>query len=266
MTPERFQEHWRTRHAELIVRLPGIRRYVQNFPLEADSAWDGIAESSFDDTAAMKALGTGWRRGVRWQDFEVANLPSGRPTLRLHGHLHKLKTKVLEPEDTVELMKSIAPERAQRELAELHRKAGAREALCDLYTGLWQRLQGAEREQALREYAELCLELGRVGPAADLDKHDLGFTRRRGWVDDDDRRRRRRRRDDRQVRHRRRAVEAAAGRAEGGVTASAVARPGGAQREGEGFVAAVLAERQPEGVDHVRAVARADTEPEALRC
>jgi holo-[acyl-carrier protein] synthase len=35
--------------------------------------------------AGMKAIGTGWRRGVTWQDFEVANLPSGRPTLRLHG-------------------------------------------------------------------------------------------------------------------------------------------------------------------------------------
>ena len=35
--------------------------------------------------AGMKAIGTGWRRGVRWRDFEVANLPSGRPTLRLHG-------------------------------------------------------------------------------------------------------------------------------------------------------------------------------------
>ena len=35
--------------------------------------------------AGMKALGTGWRRGVRWRDFEVLNLPSGRPTLRLHG-------------------------------------------------------------------------------------------------------------------------------------------------------------------------------------
>ena len=35
--------------------------------------------------AGMKALGTGWRRGIRWQDFEVANLPSGRPTLKLHG-------------------------------------------------------------------------------------------------------------------------------------------------------------------------------------
>ena len=35
--------------------------------------------------AGMKAIGTGWRRGVRWKDFEVINLPSGRPTLRLHG-------------------------------------------------------------------------------------------------------------------------------------------------------------------------------------
>jgi holo-[acyl-carrier protein] synthase len=35
--------------------------------------------------AAMKALGTGWRRGVRWQDFEVRNQASGRPTLLLHG-------------------------------------------------------------------------------------------------------------------------------------------------------------------------------------
>jgi holo-[acyl-carrier protein] synthase len=35
--------------------------------------------------AGMKAIGTGWRRGVTWQDFEVANLPSGKPTLLLHG-------------------------------------------------------------------------------------------------------------------------------------------------------------------------------------
>ncbi len=35
--------------------------------------------------AGMKAIGTGWKRGVRWQDFEVSNLASGRPTLKLHG-------------------------------------------------------------------------------------------------------------------------------------------------------------------------------------
>jgi holo-[acyl-carrier protein] synthase len=35
--------------------------------------------------AAMKAIGTGWRRGVTWKDFEVLNEHSGRPVLRLTG-------------------------------------------------------------------------------------------------------------------------------------------------------------------------------------
>jgi len=35
--------------------------------------------------AAMKALGTGWRRGVRWQDIEVMREDSGKPTLVLRG-------------------------------------------------------------------------------------------------------------------------------------------------------------------------------------
>ncbi len=40
------------------------------------------------------------------------------PVLRLHGRLVKLETKVLEPADTVALMKSITPERCQQELQE----------------------------------------------------------------------------------------------------------------------------------------------------
>ena len=40
------------------------------------------------------------------------------PTFRLHGRMRRLETKTLEPEDTVSLMKSIAPERCQRELQE----------------------------------------------------------------------------------------------------------------------------------------------------
>ena len=35
--------------------------------------------------AAMKALGTGWHRGVRWRDIEVTREPSGKPGLRLEG-------------------------------------------------------------------------------------------------------------------------------------------------------------------------------------
>ena len=40
------------------------------------------------------------------------------PVFRLHGRLRKLETKTLEADDTVALMKSIAPERCQRELQE----------------------------------------------------------------------------------------------------------------------------------------------------
>lgn len=41
------------------------------------------------------------------------------PVFRLHGRMRKLETKVLEADDTMQLMKSIAPERCQRELQEV---------------------------------------------------------------------------------------------------------------------------------------------------
>ncbi|NOT00326.1 MAG: type IV pilus twitching motility protein PilT [Phycisphaerales bacterium] len=40
------------------------------------------------------------------------------PVIRLHGRLRPLETKVLAPEDTTALMKSIAPERCQQEIQE----------------------------------------------------------------------------------------------------------------------------------------------------
>jgi len=47
------------------------------------------------------------------------HLTVGRPpTLRLHGELRNLQTKVLDPDDLVTLMKAITPERSQTELQE----------------------------------------------------------------------------------------------------------------------------------------------------
>lgn len=61
-----------------------------------------------------RLLETVVRRGA--SDLHLA---TGRPpTLRLHGALRELQTKVLEPEDTVALMKSITPERIQQEYEE----------------------------------------------------------------------------------------------------------------------------------------------------
>ena len=35
--------------------------------------------------AALKALGTGWVRGIAWTDVEVVRRPSGQPELRICG-------------------------------------------------------------------------------------------------------------------------------------------------------------------------------------
>ncbi len=58
------------------------------------------------------------------------------PVFRLHGRMRKLETKTLEAEDSVALMKSITPERCQRELQETgsrtlaSRSANWRDSVC----------------------------------------------------------------------------------------------------------------------------------------
>jgi holo-[acyl-carrier protein] synthase len=44
--------------------------------------------------AAMKALGTGWSRGVRWRDCEVVRFPGGRPTIVFHGRAGEIAGKL----------------------------------------------------------------------------------------------------------------------------------------------------------------------------
>jgi len=69
------------------------RRFIERVFTPAEIAYVERKANRFERYAArfaakeagMKAIGTGWRRGVRWHDFEVTNLPSGKPTLALHG-------------------------------------------------------------------------------------------------------------------------------------------------------------------------------------
>jgi uncharacterized protein (TIGR02118 family) len=63
MSVEAFQQYWRTTHADLVAKMPGIRRYVQSHTLTSgyrngEPAYDGVAEVWFDDTRAMRALAT----------------------------------------------------------------------------------------------------------------------------------------------------------------------------------------------------------------
>jgi len=61
MSVEAFQAYWRSVHPDVVVKLSGIRRYVQSHTLPSgyrtrEPVYDGIAEIWFDDTAAMRAL------------------------------------------------------------------------------------------------------------------------------------------------------------------------------------------------------------------
>jgi tetratricopeptide (TPR) repeat protein len=71
---------------------------------------------------------------------------------------------------------------AQVDLAGLHRAAGDREALCDLLGEIWPRLSGAAQPQALREYAELSLQLGRPAAAGDALRALLERDRASTWA------------------------------------------------------------------------------------
>ena len=43
--------------------------------------------------AALKALQTGWRGGIGWQDVEIGSLESGAPILIFHGLVRELFEK-----------------------------------------------------------------------------------------------------------------------------------------------------------------------------
>lgn len=73
---EQFGERFLTR-----IYTDGERAYASS---KANAA-ERFAARFAAKEAGMKAIGTGWRRGVTWKDFEVVNERSGRPTLLLSG-------------------------------------------------------------------------------------------------------------------------------------------------------------------------------------
>ncbi len=78
------------------------QRFLERIYTAAEAAYVERKANRFERYAArfaakeagMKAIGTGWRRGVRWLDFEVANEASGRPTLRLHGRAAEIAAEL----------------------------------------------------------------------------------------------------------------------------------------------------------------------------
>jgi holo-[acyl-carrier protein] synthase len=72
------------RHGETFLRrvyTAREREYCERFK----NKYERYAGRFAAKEAVMKALGTGWSRGVRWVDVEVVREKGGRPTIKLVG-------------------------------------------------------------------------------------------------------------------------------------------------------------------------------------
>ena len=81
------------RHGEVFLRrifTAREREYCERFK----NKYERYAGRFAVKEAAMKALGTGWSRGVRWVDIEVVRQKGGRPTLALEGEARKIGEKL----------------------------------------------------------------------------------------------------------------------------------------------------------------------------
>ena len=82
---ERMVKKWNQRFLDRIFT-PGEQKYSLSFrvPHPHFAARFAIKE------AVLKAIGTGWRGGVKWTEIEVVNEPSGKPRVMVHGKVKSL--------------------------------------------------------------------------------------------------------------------------------------------------------------------------------
>ncbi len=66
----------------------GEIEYVKNKKMK----YEHLAARFATKEAVLKAFGQGTRRYVRWKDIEVSKLVSGKPLVKIHGFIKKLKT------------------------------------------------------------------------------------------------------------------------------------------------------------------------------
>jgi uncharacterized protein (TIGR02118 family) len=82
MDREKFGEYWRIRHAQIVTRLPGLRRYVQCHTIpsgyrKGEPVYDGVAEVWFDSTDTMReTANTAEYRAVRADEHNFIDVPN----------------------------------------------------------------------------------------------------------------------------------------------------------------------------------------------
>jgi holo-[acyl-carrier protein] synthase len=81
------------RHGELFITrvyTPREIRYCQR----RKAATQHFAGRWAAKESVLKAIGTGWRRGISWRDVEICNLSGGRPVVALHAGLREIAEEI----------------------------------------------------------------------------------------------------------------------------------------------------------------------------
>jgi holo-[acyl-carrier protein] synthase len=72
------------RHGELFIQRVYTLHEIQ-YCQSRKQATQHFAGRWAAKEAVLKAIGTGWRRGISWRDVEIRNEPGGSPTVALRG-------------------------------------------------------------------------------------------------------------------------------------------------------------------------------------
>jgi holo-[acyl-carrier protein] synthase len=72
------------RHAELFINRVYTSHEI-DYCQSRKQATQHFAGRWAAKEAVLKALGTGWRRGISWRDIEIRNDSGGKPVVVIHG-------------------------------------------------------------------------------------------------------------------------------------------------------------------------------------
>ncbi|MFQ5743239.1 MAG: holo-ACP synthase [Acidobacteriota bacterium] len=108
---DRFRAAWERRGERLLERI--FTWHERRACLRRADPVPELAVRFAAKEATFKAIGTGWRKGVRWVDVEVRNAPSGRPYLLVSGRVAEIASELGGRRLTVSLTHSAAMAAAQ---------------------------------------------------------------------------------------------------------------------------------------------------------
>lgn len=81
------------RHGELFINRVYTPHEI-DYCRERKQAMQHYAGRWAAKEAVLKAIGTGWRKGISWRDIEVHNMTGGKPIITLRGGARKVSLEL----------------------------------------------------------------------------------------------------------------------------------------------------------------------------